>query len=74
MVENEFFILHLRSGVHDLQALVNYLENREGVGYEEYSYSQARLQQVVKRLQELEKFYSKRLDPDMLQAQAQWVN
>jgi len=72
MVECELFLGNLRSQLCDLQSLVNYLENRDGVGYEEYSYSFARLQEVVKRLEELKKLSSRRGDANYLRAQ--WLN
>ncbi len=72
MVEAEFVICHLRSQVRHLQSLLNYLESRDAVGYEDYSYTQTKLREVIGRLREMERFSSHRGASHLLQAQ--WVN
>ena len=72
MVEAEFVIGHLRNQVRDLQSLLNYLEDREAVGHEEYGYVQTRLRDVIGRLKEMQRFSSERGEKHLLRAQ--WLN
>ena len=72
MVEAELLIGHLRSQVRNLQALLNYLESRPQVGWEDYSYSQTKLRELIYRLRELERFSSKRGSIHRLRAA--WLN
>lgn len=72
MVEAELVICHLRSQVRSLQSLLNYLENRDAVGHEEYGYVQATLRDVIERLKEMQRFSSERGEQHLLRAQ--WLN
>lgn len=72
MVESEFVIGSLRTQVRDLQSLLNYLESREGVGHEEYTYLQCRLREVIGRLKQTERFSVERGGEHRLRAQ--WLN
>jgi len=72
MVEAEFVIANLRGQVRNLQGMLNYLESREGVGQEEYSYLQTRLQEVIGRLKDMRRFSLDRGERHRLRAQ--WIN
>ena len=72
MVEAEFVICHLRSQVRNLQSLLNYLEDREAVGHEEYGYVQTALRDVIGRLKEMQRFSLERGEKHRLHAQ--WLN
>ncbi len=72
MVEAELLIGQLRSQVHNLQSLMNYLENRNVLGDEEYSYSHAKLRELIGGLRQLERFSSDRGTAHGLRAV--WLN
>ena len=72
MVEAELLIGQLRSQVRNLQSLLSYLENRQQVDGEDYSYSRAKLQEMIRRLQELERFSAQRGAAHRLRAE--WLN
>lgn len=72
MEESEFVIANLRHQVRDLQSLLNYLENRERVSVDEYSYVNAKLQEVIRRLREMERFSLQRGEQHGLRAH--WLN
>ena len=72
MRESEFVICHLRSQVRDLQSLLNYLESREAVGFDEYSFLHTRLREVIGRLKEMQRFSLQRGEQHGLRAQ--WLN
>ena len=72
MVEAELVICNLRSQVRNLQSLLNYLEDREAIGHEDYSYVQTTLHEVIGRLRDMERFSGKRREQCM--ARAQWLN
>ena len=55
MVEAELLIGHLRRHVRDLQSLLNYLEGRDAVRHEDYSYSHAKLRELIGNLKGLER-------------------
>lgn len=57
MADVEYVMSHLRQQVRDLQALVNYLEEREAVGQEDQSYVHFKLTEVVRRLKEAGRFW-----------------
>jgi len=72
MVEAELLIGRLRRQVRDLQSLLNYLESREMVGREDYSYSRAKLREVIRRLRDVERWSSVRGGSSPLEAE--WLN
>lgn len=72
MVEAELLIGHLRGQVRSLQSLLNYLESRSQMEREDYSYSQAKLRELVTNLKELEHFSSQRGAAHRLRAE--WLN
>jgi hypothetical protein len=72
MVEAELLIGHLRGQVRNLQSLLNYLESRDRVQEDDYSYSHAKLRELIDNLKELERFSAQRRDIHRLRAE--WVN
>ncbi len=72
MVESELLIGHLRRQVRNLQSLVNFLEGRQLLEREDYSYSQARLRELIGGLKELERFSLQRGTVHNLRAA--WLN
>lgn len=72
MVEAELLIGHLSCQVRELQSLLNYLESRETIQSEDFSYSHRRLRELIGRLKELERFSSQRGEARRLQAE--WLN
>ncbi len=72
MAEAELVIGNLRTQVRDLQSLLNYLESREVVGSDDYTYLHSRLREVIGRLKETERFSSERGGEFRLRAQ--WLN
>ena len=72
MVEAELLIGHLRRHVRSLQSLLNYLESRADVQYEDYSYSHSKLRELISSLKELERFSSQRGAAHSLRAA--WLN
>ena len=70
MGSGELFVLNLRYQVRCLQSLINYLESREAVEQQELSYSQARLREVVERLDELSRLLAHVAKP----LRAEWLN
>jgi len=72
MIEAELLIGHLRSQVRNLQSLLHYLEGREAVEEEDYTYSTYRLQEMIGHLKELERFSSQRCGRCVLRAN--WLN
>ena len=72
MVEAELLIGQLRAHVRNLQSLLSYLENRHQVDGEDYSYSHAKLQEMIRRLLELERFSAQRGAAHRLRAE--WLN
>ena len=56
MMEAELLIGHLRSQVRNLQSLLKYLENRAVLDDEDYSYSHAKLYDLIGSLRNLERF------------------
>lgn len=73
MVEAEFVIGNLRSQVRNLQSVLNYLESRDGVGCEDYSYLETKLREVIGRLKEMQRFSSGRGGAPLLRARW-WLN
>jgi hypothetical protein len=72
MVEAELLIGHLRRHVRDLQSLLNYLESRDAVRHEDYTYSHSKLRELISRLRGLEKFSEQRGTVHSLRAA--WLN
>ncbi len=72
MVEAELLISHLQSQVRNLQSLLQYLENREAVEHEDYSYSYGKLRELIGSLKELQRFTSQRGAVHRLRAE--WLN
>jgi hypothetical protein len=72
MVEAELMIGHLRKQVRNLQSLLHYLESRHTVGVEDYTYSHARLRELITSLRDLERFSSQRGTVHSLRAA--WLN
>jgi hypothetical protein len=72
MIEAELVICNLRSQVRNLQSLLNYLEAREVIGHEDYSYVRAKLQEVIGRLRDMERFSGQRREHQLMRAQ--WLN
>lgn len=72
MVEAELLISHLSRQVRELQSLLNYLESRETVQSEDFSYSHRKLRELIGRLKELERFSSQRSAARCLKAE--WLN
>ncbi len=72
MVEAELLIGHLRRQVRNLQSLLNYLENRDAVGTEDYSYSHTRLRELIGDLKALERFSLER--GTVYNLRAVWMN
>lgn len=72
MVEAEYVICHLRSQARDLQSLLNYLESREQVKNEDYSFLHTKLREVIKQLKEMERYSSQR--KAMPSLKAVWLN
>lgn len=56
MVEAELLIGHLRHQVRNLQSLLNYLEGRDTIQGDDYTYSHTRLRELIGGLKALEKF------------------
>ena len=56
MVEAELLIGHLRQQVRNLQSLLNYLESRDQVQGEDYTYSHSRIRELIGGLRGLERF------------------
>ncbi len=56
MVEADLLIGNLRQQVRNLQSLLNYLEGRQAVETDDYSYSHTRLQELIQDLKSLERF------------------
>jgi hypothetical protein len=72
MVEAELLIGNLRGQVRHMQSLLNYLESRQQVQSEDFSYSAGRLRELIARLKELERFSCRR--GDALRMRASWMN
>ena len=72
MVEAELLIGHLRRHVRDLQSLLNFLESRDAVRHEDYSYSHAKLRELIDNLKGLERFSGQRGTVHSLRAA--WLN
>ncbi len=72
MVEAELLIGHLRRQVRNLQSLLNYLEDRDAVGMEDYAYSHTRLRELIGDLRALERFSLERDTVHNLRAV--WMN
>ena len=72
MVEADLLIGHLRSQARELQSLLSYLENREGLRAEDYTYSQSKLCQLIRQLKELAQFSARHASAQQLQAH--WLN
>jgi hypothetical protein len=72
MVEAELLIGHLRRQVRDLQSLLQYLESRDIVQDDDYSYSHTKLRELIRGLRELERFSSQR--GEVYRLRAEWVN
>jgi hypothetical protein len=72
MVEAELLIAHLRRQVRHLQSLLNYLESCDQVSHDEYSYSHARLRELITGLKELERFSLQR--GTIHNMRAAWLN
>jgi hypothetical protein len=72
MVEAELLIGHLRSQVRNLQSLLHYLENREAVEHDDYSYSHGKLRELIGNFKELQRFTSQR--GAMHRLRAEWLN
>ena len=72
MVEAELLIGHLRRQVRDLQSLLSYLENRQAVREEDYTYSHAKLRELIGALRGLEWFSQERSTVHSLRAV--WLN
>ena len=68
MVEAEFVICSLRGQAHSLQSIVHYLESREKLGHEDYSFLHTKLREVSKQLKEMERYSSQRGHPHGLRA------
>ena len=72
MVEADLLIGHLRSQVRNLQSLLQYLDGRESVEHDDYSYSHGKLRELIGSLKELERFTSQRGAVHRLRAE--WLN
>jgi hypothetical protein len=72
MVEAELLIGHLRRQVQDMQHLVNYLESRQSVEADDYTYSHSKLRELVSSLKGLERFSQQRGSIHSLRAG--WLN
>ncbi len=72
MTEAEFVICHLRSQVRDLQSLLSYLESREGIERDDYSFIQTKLHEVIRHLKKTAKLSSERSDASAFRAT--WLN
>ncbi len=72
MVEAELLIGHLRNQVRHLQSLLHYLEARDAIESDDYSYSSQQLRELITRLRELERFSLERGTARHLQAE--WLN
>jgi hypothetical protein len=72
MVEAELLIGHLRRQVRNLQSLLSYLENRDQVAHEDYSYSHTKLRELIAGLRELERFSLQR--GTVHNMRAAWLN
>ena len=72
MVEAELLIGHLRQQVRNLQSLLNYLESRDQVHGEDYTFSHSRLRELIGGLKALEKFSLER--GTMHNLRAVWLN
>ena len=72
MVEAEYMICHLRSQAHNLQVLLHYLESREKVEEQDYSFLHAKLRDAIKQLKEMERYSSQRKSMPCLKAV--WLN
>jgi len=72
MVEAELLIGHLRRQVKDLQMLLNYLESRDTVQGDDYTYSRQKLRQLIGGLRDLERFSAQR--GSLHRMRAAWMN
>ena len=72
MVESDLLISHLRGQIRNLQSLLIYLEGREEVRGEDYSYSHAKLRELIGGLKSLERFSLQRGTAHNLRAA--WLN
>ena len=72
MVEAELLIGHLRRQVRHLQSLLNYLESRDEVAQEDYSYSHVKLRELIASLRDLERFSLQR--GTIHNMRAAWLN
>jgi hypothetical protein len=72
MVEAEYIICRLRNQARDLQQLLHYLESRERVEREDFSFLHTRLRHVIKQLKETERYSSQRKSMPCLKAV--WLN
>ena len=72
VVEAELLIGHLRRHVRDLQSLLNYLESRDAVRHEDYTYSHAKLRELIGNLKGLERFSEQR--GTVYGLRAAWLN
>ena len=72
MVESELLISHLRGQIRNLQSLLHYLEGREEVRGEDYSYSYAKLRELIDGLKSLERFSLQRGTAHNMRAA--WLN
>lgn len=68
MVEAEFVICNLRGQVLNLQSMLNYLESREKVESEDFTFLHSKLREVVRQLKEMERFSSQRKSLPCLRA------
>ena len=73
MIETDVVVSHLRSQSRNLQTLLCYLESRKGMTQEDYSYLNTKLQEVISRLKEMEKFSSQRGEIRSLRMH-RWLN
>jgi hypothetical protein len=72
IVEDEFVISNLRGQVGNLQSVLSYLESREQVRDEDYSFLHAKLREVIKRLMQMERWSRRRGRQHPLHAE--WLN
>jgi len=72
MVEAELLISHLRRQMRDMQSLVNYLESRDRVAREDFSYSRSKLRELIAGLKDLERFSLQRATAHNMRAA--WLN
>ncbi len=72
MVEAELMIGQLRRQALDLQSLLHYLESRNAMADDDYSYSHAKLRELITHLKQLERFSSQRANTSSLRAV--WLN